>query len=89
MPVYKSVLRTFKERTSHLCELKETGISIEQLEKLAKKTGYKIINKEFYFINPIYKYKFDVKARKQTALFRLIPYLRNFYTTCAYYLFQA
>ena len=87
-PVYKSILKAFKEEgAEHLCELKETGISIERLEKLAKKTGYKIINKEYYFINPIYKYKFNMKAKKQATLFRSIPYLRNFYTTCAYYLF--
>jgi SAM-dependent methyltransferase len=88
-PIYKGVLKTFKENPVHLCELKETGISIERLEKLAKKTGYAIINKEFYFTNPIYKYKFNVKVRKQAALLRSIPYLRDFYTTCAYYLFQA
>jgi len=88
MPIYRGLLKSFKENTEVLCELKETGISIERLEKLAKKTGYKIINKEYYFTNPVYKYKFNVKARKQPALFWSIPYLRNFYTTCAYYLFQ-
>jgi len=36
-PVYKSVLKLFKEGTEYFCELKETGISIERLEKLAKK----------------------------------------------------
>ena len=87
-PAYKGVLKLFKENPEHLCELKETGISIERLEKLAKKTGYKIINKEFYFINPIYKHKFNLKVRKQAALFSSIPYVRNFYTTCAFYLFQ-
>jgi len=88
VPVYKGILKTFKEGTEHLCELKETGISIERLEKLAKKTGYKIINKGFYFINPIYKYKFNIKALKEPSLFSSIPYVRNFYTTCAYYLLK-
>ena len=87
VPVYRGILKAFKEEgVEHLCELKGTGISIERLEKLAKKTGYKIINKEYYFTNPVYKYKFNVKARKQLPLFRSIPYLRDFYTTCAYYL---
>ena len=89
MPAYKSVLKAFKENTNHLCDLKETGISIERLEKLVKKTDYKVINKEFYLINPIYKHKFNMKARKQVALIRSIPYIRNFYTTAAFYLFQA
>lgn len=89
MPIYKGILKALKENSDHLCELKETGISIERLEKLAKKTGYQIINKDFYLINPIYKHKFNLKARKQAILFRSIPYIRNFYTTCAFYLFQS
>jgi len=89
MPAYKGILKAFKEDYNHLCELKETGISIERLEKLAKKADYKIISKEFYFINPIYKYKFNMKARKQAAFISSIPYLRDFFTTCAFYLLQA
>ena len=89
MPLYRGILKTFKESADHLCEIKETGISIERLERLAKKTGYRIVNRELYFINPVYQYKFNVKARKQAALIRSVPYLRNFYTTCAYYLLQA
>jgi len=85
-PLYKCILKMFKEGTEHLCELKETGISIEQFEKLAKKTDYKIINRDFYFINPIYKHKFKIKERKQSAFINSIPYFRNFLTTCAYYL---
>ena len=88
LPVYKGILKLFKEETQHLCELKETGISIERLEKLAKKTDYKIINKDFYFINPIYKYKFKMKERKQAAFINSIPYFRNFFTTCSFYLLK-
>ena len=88
MPVYKGVLKAFNESSDHLCELKETGISIERLERLAKKLNYQIINKDFYFINPIYKHKFKMKERKQARLISSIPYIRNFFTTCAFYLFQ-
>jgi len=87
MPMYKGVLKLFKEGTG-LCELKETGISIERLEKLAKKTGYKIVNRDFYFINPIYKHKFGIKERKQSAFISSIPYVRNFFTTAAFYLIK-
>jgi len=86
MPAYKGVLKLFKEDPRHFCEIKETGISIERLEKLAKKTGYEIINREFYFINPIYKHKFKMKERKQTAFISSIPYFRNFFTTSVFYL---
>jgi len=88
-PVYRSILKAFKENPEHLCELQETGISIEQLERLAKKTNYKIINKDLYFINPIYKYKFKIKERKQATFIASIPYIRNFFTTCAFYLLKA
>jgi len=89
MPIYRGILKIFKEGSEHLCDLKKTGISIERLENFAKKAGYKIIDREYYFINPIYKFKFKLKARKQASLLRSIPFVRNFYTTCAYYLFQA
>ena len=85
-PMYKGILNAFNESSEHLCELKDTCISIEQMEKLAKKTDYDIINKEFYFINPIYKHKFGIKERKQASLINSIPYIRNFFTTCAFYL---
>ncbi|MCL1934255.1 MAG: class I SAM-dependent methyltransferase [Candidatus Azobacteroides sp.] len=88
-PAYRSILKAFKEGPDHLCELQETGISIEQLEKLAKKTNYTIVNKELYFINPIYKHKFKMKGRKQSAFIGSIPYVRNFFTTCAFYLLKA
>jgi len=86
--LYKRILDTFNEGSHHLCEIKETGISIERFEKLVKKTDYKIAGRDFYVINPIYKYKFNMKARKQLALIGAIPYLRNFLTTCAFYLLQ-
>ena len=89
MPVYKSILKAFKIDPEHLCELKNCGISIERLEKLAKYTNYKIINRNFYFINPIYKHKFKMKERKQAGFISSIPYFRNFFTTCAFYLLKA
>jgi len=88
MPAYRGVLKLFNEQPEHLCELKVTGISIERLEKLVKRTGYKIINREFYLINPIYKHKFGMKERKQAAFISSISYFRNFFTTAAFYLIK-
>ncbi len=68
-----------------LMEIKDTQISIERFEKISKASGFSIINKQWFLINPIYKYKFGLKPRKQNALFGAIPGLRNFLTTCAYY----
>lgn len=84
--MYKWVLEKFNEPTEELLEIKETGISIERFERIVKKTNYKVVDKVHYLINPIYKYKFGWKARKQLPVLRSIPYIRNYFTTCVYYL---
>lgn len=84
--VYKWVLKSFGQPTEDLLEIKDTGISIERFEKIVKQTDYKVINEIHYLINPIYKYKFGMKARKQLPVLKSIPYVRDFFTTCVYYL---
>jgi SAM-dependent methyltransferase len=89
MALYKGVLKVFKENPETFVEIKETGISIERFEKIAKKTGYTIVNRRHYLINPIYKYKFKMKVREQSTFIRSIPYIRNFLTTSVFYIIQA
>lgn len=84
--MYKWILKSFGEPTEELLEIKETGISIERFERIVKQTDYKVIDKLHYLVNPIYKYKFGWKARKQLPVIRSIPYVRDFFTTCVYYL---
>ncbi len=91
-PLYKSLLKLFKEPKhviNDLLEIKDTGISIERFEKIVKDTNYKIVNKIHYLINPIYEYKFNIKPRKQNNLISKIPYLRDYVTTCVYYIITA
>jgi 2-polyprenyl-3-methyl-5-hydroxy-6-metoxy-1,4-benzoquinol methylase len=88
MPLYKGFLKMFGENTgkiSSLVEIKETGISLERFEKLAAKNGYVQLRKTLYLINPNYEIKFGMKPRKLAPFFAKIPYLRNFFTTCGYY----
>jgi hypothetical protein len=66
--------------------VKSTGISIERFERIVKKSGYTIPLKRFYLINPIYEFKFGVKGREQWKLVSAIPFIRNFLTTCVYYM---
>ena len=68
-----------------LLEIKETGISIERFERLIRKHGYAMESREYYLINPIYKFKFNLKPRVQFNLLSKIPFFRNFWTTCMYY----
>ncbi|HET7116521.1 MAG TPA: class I SAM-dependent methyltransferase [Hanamia sp.] len=90
--VYKSVLKLFRESDSVngvLLEIKETGISIERFEKIVKKANYHVVSKIHYFFNPIYEYKFNLKPKKQNRLLSKIPYLRNYITTCVYYIIKS
>lgn len=84
--MYKAILKNGKENVAEMMEIKETGISIERFEKIVGETGYKVVNKTHYLINPIYEYKFGWKPKKQNGLIKSIPWVRNFFTTCVYYL---
>jgi SAM-dependent methyltransferase len=86
MPLYKGVLKLFKQDVAAFAEIKDTGISIERFEKIVQTTGYKVVNKTHYFLNPIYTFKFGWKPLHQSAVVSAIPYIRNYLTTCVYYL---
>ena len=88
VPLYKALLKLFGEKDGKigsLLEIKETGISLERFEKLVTKNGYKQLQRTLYFINPNYEIKFGLKPRVLSGVFA-IQYLRNFMTTCGYYL---
>jgi SAM-dependent methyltransferase len=87
-PIYKGMLQLFGEPEpviKELLEIKETQITIERFETIVNHSGLSILNKQHYLINPIYKYKFGLKPRKQSGLVTSIPFVRNFLTTCVYY----
>lgn len=86
---YKKILRKGGEDWLFFLEIKETGISIERFERIARKLDYQLLHKRFYLINPIYRYKFGWKAKTQSKLIGSIPWVRNFVTTCVYYLIQS
>ncbi|MFN4977157.1 MAG: class I SAM-dependent methyltransferase, partial [Bacteroidota bacterium] len=71
-----------------LLEIKETGISIERFERIVIGSNYEIEKKQPYLINPIYEDKFGWKPRKQFSFVNKIPFLRNFITTCVYYVIR-
>ena len=86
--IYRWMLKKKKEPVGALMEIRDTGISIERFEKICKKEGYKLLHKRHYFLNPIYKWKFGWKSRRQSVIIKLIPFVRNFFTTCVYYIIQ-
>lgn len=87
--IYKGILKTLKENDDTiegLLEIKETGITIERFQKILSENNYKIEKRVFYFINPNYEIKFDLKPRIQSKIISSIPGIRNFLTTSCYYL---
>jgi len=86
--LYKGILKLAGEHDSaikELMEIKDTQITIERFERIVRKSSLKILDKQPYLINPIYKYKFGLKPRKQSTLLYALPYFRDFVTTCVYY----
>ncbi len=91
-PLYKGILKLFKEpdnRVEALLEIKQTGISIERIRKIIKKEGYHILDETIHLINPNYETKFGLKPRKQIGLIKAIPFVRNVFSTCCYYVLKA
>lgn len=87
-PVYKGFLKMMGENDltlKTLLEIYDTRISIERFERILKKSGLKVLHKQHYLINPIYRFKFGLKPRKQLGIITHLPYIRDFLTTCVYY----
>lgn len=91
IPLYKAVLKLGGEETPKiegLLEIKETGISLDDFEKLIIKNNYELIKKTIFLINPNYEIKFGLKPRILNGFLSRVKWLRNFYSTCGYYLIK-
>ena len=86
--LYRWILNNRKENVEEMMEIRETGISIERFEKISKKEGFRLLYSRHYFINPIYEWKFGWKPKRQSIIIKAIPFVRNFFTTCVYYIIQ-
>ena len=87
--LYKGLMKFFGESNATVesrMDIKKTSISIERFEKIIKSENYRIRKKTYYFINPNYQAKFNLKPRKQLKLVTKVPWLRNFFTTAMYYI---
>lgn len=90
-PIYKGILNSFgedKDVIEGLLEVKETGISIERFRRIIKKEKYKLVKETLYLINPNYETKFGLKPKEQFGLIKALPFFRNVFSTCGYYLIQ-
>jgi 2-polyprenyl-3-methyl-5-hydroxy-6-metoxy-1,4-benzoquinol methylase len=90
-PLYFGLMRWAGETENTIQILKEiraTGIRLEQFEKYAKRAGYELTFKQYYFIQPNYETKFGLKPRKLWPIIGSIPWVRNFFTTAGYYVLK-
>ncbi len=71
-------------RIGDVMEVKETRISINNFERISKAAGFKMLKRDFFLINPSYKYKFGATPRKQYGWLAAIPWVRDFFTATCY-----
>lgn len=90
-PIYRKILRWGGEKEPKiegLMTIKATGITVERFKKIVAKEKYNILDETPYLINPNYKIKFNLKPRKQWKVISSIPYLRDFFTSCYYFILR-
>jgi 2-polyprenyl-3-methyl-5-hydroxy-6-metoxy-1,4-benzoquinol methylase len=86
--LYRIILKAFNEDVESLMEIKETGISINRFKSIVFRTNYTIKAEKHFLINPIYKYKFGIEAKEQYHWITKIPFVRDFLTTCVFYVIE-
>ena len=90
-PLYKVLLKTSGATANNISELmsiRASRMTVESFERLVSEVGYTICKRTLWLINPHYKQKFYMNPRRQWTFFANIPYLRNFYTTSAWFLLR-
>ena len=89
--LYKYLLQLAGESNAmiaYLIDVKETGTTIEMFQKIVGETGYSIVNRRLYFVNPHYEIKFGLRPRLLSPLIARIPWVRNFFSTTCFYLLR-
>jgi SAM-dependent methyltransferase len=87
--LYLRLMRLLGEREGIIRELgniHDTRISISKFERLVSHTGFRIVDKTHFLVNPIYQFKFGLSPREQLPGIRSLPVLRDFVTTACFYL---
>ncbi len=85
--LYRKVLVWGGVPPEGLLDIKDTGLSLERFYAIVRASGFRIEKEQLYLINPNYETKFGLRPRTLWP-FLQIPYIRNFYTTCGYFLLK-
>lgn len=89
--MYRSLLKKSGEAEStieDLMSIKRSKMPIEKFEKLAKATELQVLHRTLWFINPHYRQKFGLRSLREVWPFTAAMYLRNFYTTSAWFVLK-
>ena len=79
-PLYRGILRLFKDTEGHIEELmyiRRSRMTVERFEKLCRAHGFAVLDRTLWLINPHYKAKFGLHPVKLKLGMDRIPYLRN------------
>jgi len=86
--IYQLILKKLGENDKmieDLLEIRQTRITIERFNRILRMEKFRVLKKEFYFINPNYEIKFGLKPRRQLKIISSLPFARNFFITTCYY----
>ena len=89
--LYKGVLKACGENdltVRELLNIKQTRCPIEKFQSALYATGYRVVDRQLYFINPHYETKFGLTPRRLAGPLSSVPYVRNFFCTSCFYLVQ-
>lgn len=75
-----------EDTIKELLSIKETKCTVEMIRDMLRQTGYEVIDRQLFFINPHYEVKFGLTPRKLGKAISALPYVRNFFSTTCFYL---
>lgn len=88
---YQTYLRKCGEDEGRIAELTSvyrSRTTIEKFEALCSDTGFEILNRTLWLINPHYKAKFNLIPLRLPFYISTIPYLRNLFSTSCFYILK-
>lgn len=88
---YETVLRKFGEKPNRVASLMDnyrTGLSIDEFSQVAQAANFRVLNRRLYLTNPIYQYRFGLRPMEQFDWITRATPVRDFITTCAYFLVE-
>ena len=91
MKTYVHLLERKGERESTVSELasiKRSAVPVERFERLVRRVGLKRLDRTLWLINPHYREKFGLRPIREIWPFTVLLWLRNFYTTSAWYMLR-